>query len=435
MKLKLKQVVPKPNNTTIVIYYSHAGQEMRYPTGVSISSEKNSKREYKDWDYSKNMLKTYVADFETKKAKINALVEKANAIISEKYKMDILLSKKELEELLTQEEQFRTKNIAANFSELYPGFLEMKRQQFEANNSIQSLKDFTSTRNLLYDYEAYKGRKYKVYEIDNLWFKDFTNFMRLERAESIGEYKYHTKGNMADKTIKKRYDVLSQYFDYLKDLKINVTDTIDKLKKYKSREIKPIRTDKVTLNIQEIHQLYKFNFDDKKLENIRDVFVFDCFTGIRFEDLRKFDKQFIEQKDEGFIYKKIASKTKHSSAVKYVIPLCDIALEILKKYNYKLPIISNQKSNDYLKEALKKTGYFDGVTELQHKDTGEYKRRYEAITMHKGRDTFISNLVDTTPLNELMKYTGHTKLSTLQGYIDTNREVKMNYIKAFNQPK
>jgi integrase len=54
--------------------------------------------------------------------------------------------------------------------------------------------------------------------------------------------------------------------------------------------------------------------------------------------------------------------------------------------------------------------------------------------MHKGRDSFITNLVDSTPLNTLMKYTGHSKLSTLQGYIDTNREVETDpIIKAFNR--
>jgi hypothetical protein len=76
--------------------------------------------------------------------------------------------------------------------------------------------------------------------------------------------------------------------------------------------------------------------------------------------------------------------------------------------------------------------FLNTYTQIIDKETGNYKRRYEAITLHKGRDSFITNLVDTTPLNELMKYTGHKKPSTLQGYIDKKRPVKMDYVKIFD---
>ena len=66
--------------------------------------------------------------------------------------------------------------------------------------------------------------------------------------------------------------------------------------------------------------------------------------------------------------------------------------------------ITGQYGNRAIKEALQITGLFDDITQNKHKDTKENKRRFEAITLHKGRDSFITNLVDTTPLNELMKY-------------------------------
>ena len=143
-----------------------------------------------------------------------------------------------------------------------------------------------------------------------------------------------------------------------------------------------------------------------------------------------FDKRFIfKQKDSGgFIYKKAASKT----GIDYNIPLCQIVIEILEKYEYELPKITDQYGNRAIKESLKKTEMFNELTQIKDKETGEYKHRYEAITLHKGRNSFITNLVDTTPLNELMKYTGHKKLSTLQSYIDVRRPVKMDYIKVFD---
>ena len=112
--------------------------------------------------------------------------------------------------------------------------------------------------------------------------------------------------------------------------------------------------------------------------------------------------------------------------------MCNIVIEILEKYNYKLPY--HLKPNLDIKDALEITKLFDEPTNIIDKNTGDEKLKYECISMHKGRDSFITNLVDSTPLNTLMKYTGHSKLSTLQGYIDTNREVETDpIIKAFNR--
>ena len=79
---------------------------------------------------------------------------------------------------------------------------------------------------------------------------------------------------------------------------------------------------------------------------------------------------------------------------------------------------------------------FDDPTNIIDKKTGEDKLRYNCISLHKGRDSFITNLVDTSiPLNTLLKYTGHTKLSTLQGYIDTSRDIDTTHISIFNRKK
>ncbi|RYF93884.1 MAG: hypothetical protein EOO02_23960 [Chitinophagaceae bacterium] len=192
------------------------------------------------------------------------------------------------------------------------------------------------------------------------------------------------------------------------------------------------------MTVQEVHELYDHPFSEKNLSNIRDLFVFICLTGLRWEDVRQFDARFIFPSADGAgkVYKKKAYKTRSSSGKTFEIPLCDIALEILKKHGGSLKplMVSNVEANRRVKDALEETGRFHTITEIKDKHTGEYLRRFEAVTMHKGRDSFISNLVDITPLNELMKYTAHSKLSTLQGYLDRNRPVSMNYItKTFNR--
>ena len=113
--------------------------------------------------------------------------------------------------------------------------------------------------------------------------------------------------------------------------------------------------------------------------------------------------------------------------------MCDTALEILNKYDNKLPHPPNP--NIAIKAALKETDYFTEPSQIVDKKTGLEKMKYECISLHKGRDSFITNLVDFAPLNQLMKYTGHSKLSTLQGYIDNSREVDTTPIKIFNRKK
>jgi len=430
--MKKKQVYPKPNNTSIVIYYSMNGNEMRYPTGITISKEKK-KGKYVDWNYKLNMLKPYVNDFDVKKKTISDLCIKANSLLSQNFEAGISLTPAELKQLLEHHQEVTHATSNSLLLTLYSDFLQSKKEKFLATNTIISLKDFTSTKYLLEAFEAHEGRHFRVSKLTDMnWLSSLLNFMRSKHPEKIGDYKLRTQGKLNDKTIKKRFDVIAQFADYLKDRNILTFDAVHSLKKFRNQQIKVKEAQKETLTIDEVHKLFNFKFKDPKLNNIRDIFVFLCFTGIRFQDLVEFDKRFIKvhKSGEGFVYIKKASKNK----IEYNIPLCGIVLEILEKYDYKLPVRSNVESNLLIKEALKQVGIFEGLTESKHKITGEYKERYEAITMHKARDTFITNLIDTTPLNELMKYTGHKKLTTLQGYIDKRRDVKMNYVQIFDKP-
>ena len=83
MKPKLKKVIAQPNNTSIIIYYSRDGEQMRFPTGIKISNKKTGKGKFIDWDYSRNLLKPSVSDFEELNNKIQNLTDKANRILSE----------------------------------------------------------------------------------------------------------------------------------------------------------------------------------------------------------------------------------------------------------------------------------------------------------------------------------------------------------------
>lgn len=419
-----------------MVYYSKDGI-LRFPTGITISKEKNKDGKFKEWDYKSVFIKPTVPDYQLRKDKLDFWLKKANDILSSKYSEGHVLTAAELKTLLMSEEAANEITRTAELVKMYEQFWERKKQYFHSRGKPISLKDYTSLKHMLYDYEAVKGRTLKIKEVDRFFLEDLLNWMRQPNPERIGDYEFKTAGAQNPKTCQKRFAVFLQYFVFLKDLKIVDQSIVDMIRRFTAKEIRVVRTHKVTLTVSEVHKLYEYEFGNQRLNNIRDLFVFTCFTGLRWADLNNFDSRFIKTSADGSgkVYKRKAIKTADSSGASYEIPLCNIALKILHRHGNSLKplLISNTKTNEYIKEALQITGYFNDISEVVDKETKEYKRRYEAITIHKGRDTFISNLVQTTPLNEVMKYTGHTKLSTLQEYIDQSRQVSMNYIKIFNK--
>lgn len=436
--VKHKQATVRLNNSSVVIYYSFQGNEMRYPTGVRLEGIKGRDGKYSGWDYKNNRLKILTSSgpksyavkaLEAKQKRIDELLNRANNLINEYFSKGMEMYAQHLTNLLNNVDEIKFTAANASFFEYFNEFVERKKEHFTARGKIISLKDYNSTLLLLKDFEKSKDYDLRIEYINNLWLEDFVNYMSIKHPKYYGDYKVNSVGEMANSTIKKRLDILAEFFSFLKELKVVTVEQDEMVRKFKkSIKRQPIR--KETLEIAEIHKLYKYKFKNSSDIQIRDLFVFLCLTGIRYQDLVGFDKKFIRKSKmgEGYVYIKAASKT----SLDYNIPLCKIVLEILEKYNYELPKISGQYGNRAIKDALRKTKLFDDYTQIIDKNTKEFKKRYEAITLHKGRDSFITNLVDTTPLNELMKYTGHRKLSTLQGYIDKKRPVKMDYIKVFD---
>jgi len=163
------------------------------------------------------MLRTYVDDFDAKKAKINELAEKANSYLSEQYKKGLMVSKEELETFLNKDVEAKGATLHTCLLDLYDDFLHMKRTKFLAKGTIASLKNYTSTRNLLQDFEAVKGKKFRVHEISKFWLDDITTFMRIKPPKMVGSYKLKRQDKMNEATIGKRFDVFKEYFEYLND--------------------------------------------------------------------------------------------------------------------------------------------------------------------------------------------------------------------------
>lgn len=119
------------------------------------------------------------------------------------------------------------------------------------------------------------------------------------------------------------------------------------------------KSTRVYLNQQEINAIWKKKFATRRLDQVRDIFIFSCFTGISYIDLCSLTQANIKLGFDNRLWVKI---NRHKTKQPAHIPLLKIPLQILEKYKRQyndepiFPISSNQKMNEYLKEIANLCG-------------------------------------------------------------------------------
>jgi integrase len=426
------------NNGSVAIYYGVNGI-MRFPTGVKISKEKDKQSKFKEWDYKKKMISSEVEN----STKMNKIVKdwltKADDIVSQNLIDGVTIKADELNKILTRLKDGIVRLKTGLFLDNYLNFHERKRVQLveRKGKSDESFKTYITFMNTIYDFQAENNIMLKISDVTNKdWLDIFHSWLTKARPKEIvskdGEvYKFHSIGKLKPASIDKRFEVLTGFFSYLKEKELIKDDAF--LRNYKRTEIVISPKIKTTLSIGEIHKLYNHKFEDETKEKVKLLFLFSCLTGFRWKDIENFNKVFISDFKGRKVYKHIASKTKKKNGKVATIPLSNLAIEILEKLNYELKLYSNGYTNLILHDLLKETEMFDDLTLSEDSDTGKLHKRYELISMHRGRDTFITNLINIVPLHELMSYTSHEKLSTLQKYIDYSRDINPEYVTIFDK--
>lgn len=194
----------------------------------------------------------------------------------------------------------------------------------------------------------------------------------------------------------------------------------------------------IFLTWEELNQMRNCVIPENKqyLERVRDVFLFCCFTGLRYSDVFNLKRNDVR---EDYI-----EVTTVKTADRLVIELNDHSRSILLKYrdvrfenNKVLPVISNQKMNEYLKELGELAGINEPITEIYYKGSERIEitmPKYALLGTHAGRRTFICNaLALGIPAQVIMKWTGHSDYKAMRPYIDIADDVKANAMSKFNQ--
>lgn len=280
-----------------------------------------------------------------------------------------------------------------------------------------TLKVYTGLANHLRAFEATTGTSLTFESLDHGLLKRFQGYLAIQKnkTDKLGR-KYES--SMNNVTAAKQMSTLKTLLNYARTIyKVKVNQDY--------RDYKVIRKDSefevITLTMDEFAAVYNLDLsENKRLDTVRDVFCFACATGLRFGDLVQLRREHIRNDNT---IRLTADKT----GQKLVIPLNPISYSILQKYADKmrpLPMISNQKTNDYIKEIGKMAGIDTPIEKVRMRGVTkvvESFKKYELLSVHVGRKSFITlSLEKGIAIQEVMSLSGHTTFKAFKRYVDVN---------------
>ncbi len=255
--------------------------------------------------------------------------------------------------------------------------------------SINTYKKYVTALNHTKEFLQYQFnvKDIQLKNIDLAFLNDFDFFLRKEK---------NCNNNSTIKYIRNFGKIVKQAY-------ANGWIEKDPFIKYKGK-VKEKERD--FLSEQEIENIINKSFGIERLTLVRDIFIFSCFTGLAYIDVKQLKPNNISIGIDG---DKWIFKNRQKTDTTSKIPLLPTALEIIKKYenhpvcineNRLLPILSNQKMNAYLKEIA-------DVCKIN-----------KELTFHIARHTFATTvtLSNGVPIETVSKMLGHTNLKTTQHY-------------------
>lgn len=404
--------VPIVDNVPIRMRVTYARHRIEFTTGYRTDVAK--------WDADKqrvrngctNKLKQTAAEIN---ADLNEYSNSVQAIFKEFEVRDAVPSPEELKRAFSA--RYGNKENAPNTVTFFSAFDEFVKEEGKTNNwTISTYEKFGAVKKHLEDFGS--GLTFEVF--DEACLTDYTGYLR-------------EKKQMRNSTIGKQVGFLKWFLRWAFRKGYSDNRAFDRFKpKLKSTQKKVI-----FLTWAELTKLREFAIPSGKqhLDKVRDVFLFSCFSGLRYSDvanLRRAD-----------VFGDHIDITTVKTADSLTIELNDHSRAILDKYrdihfegDKALPVISNQKMNDYLKELCRLAEIDEPVRETYYRGNeriDEVYPKYELIGTHAGRRTFICNaLALGIPAQVVMKWTGHSDYKAMKPYIDIADDIKANAMSRFN---
>lgn len=295
-------------------------------------------------------------------------------------------------------------------------FLQVQKEQFDVEDIYLKYKgeDIKPSKTIIEVFNLHNSRMEKLIGIEYSK-STFIKFIEVKKhIENFLFYRYKKK-NIALEDISLKF--LNDFDYYLKTemnfKQITINKSIQRVRKiiklaiaegfivtdpfllYKPKKVINTITYLTTF---ELSKLENFKFSQIRLEQVRDMFIFCCYTGLPYLEMSILTQKHIVEKFDGKLWIDMyRQKTKRQ----FSIPLLPKATFIINKYKNDtnlLPVISNQKFNSYLKEIAEIVG-------IEKK-----------LTHHVARKTFATTvlLYNDVPIEVVSELLGHSKISTTQ---------------------
>lgn len=405
-------------NVPIRMRVNFASKRIEFTTGYRIDATK--------WDADKQRVKNGCSN------KLKQSASEINASLLEYYtEIQSIFKRFEVEDVIPTPEQIKEafnalhkpvseepkpkkEALPCDFFQVFDDFVEDSGRQ---NNWTDStFEKFAAVKNHLTNFR--EGLTFEFFDERGL--NDYVGYLRDVKE-------------MRNSTIGKQLSFLKWFLRWAYKKGVHQNNAYDSYKpKLKSTQKKII-----FLTWNELNRLREFKIlPTSRLSNVRDIFLFQCFTGLRYSDVFNLRRSDIK----GDHIEVTTVKTSDS----LIIELNNHSKAILDKYkdvafedDKVLPVITNQKMNDYLKELAEMAGIDEPVRQTYYKGNeriDDVTPKYALLGTHAGRRTFICNaLALGIPPQVVMKWTGHSDYKSMKPYIDIADDIKANAMSKFNQ--
>jgi integrase len=377
---------PKSNKTekAIFCYIRDSGKTLCLHVGERI--------EPKLWDIKgQKARRSYVGHPELNDY-LNSYRERIKKIIRAAKIEDPLMPFEQIKRIILKE----VKNKSAfDFFQVLDIFIETRKPLVSKSTTSKyktikkHIKDCCSTNNFTVTFDTI----------------DFNFFDRL--------HNYFLSVEISNNTIHKNIQHIKSFLRWAYEREYT---KINKFEDFKN--VKEVQTDQIALTKEDMDKIINCKKLSDKLQIVRDIFLFQLYTGQRYSDISKFNMS--DVKNSTWYIRQI--KTKKIME----IPLIEPALQILHKYNNTLPMITNQKLNVYLKELGQAAKLNDKVTVTKYYGAERKEEQFfkhELLTTHTARRTFVS-LTSYGGVNQqvVKSFTGHGTDKMVNQYFKKNNE-------------
>lgn len=260
----------------------------------------------------------------------------------------------------------------------------------------------------------------------------FTDFS----TETMNKYVSHLSKRMRNDKIKKMLSSLKEFLTYANRNNFPVNKEFFEYEPMLESSRKEVRY----LTTDELKTIINLELEEgSSMDMTRDFFVFQCFTGLRYSDIKQLKHDNIREVEDGKYEIDILTK-KDKDRIPF--PLAKTATRIYKKYKDNLydngvvfPVISNQKFNDHLKELGKlaelKGEWIDYQYNLDKVE--KVKIPKSDLASHVGRRTFVvTALNEGIELDLISQITSHSDIEAMRPYIASTRKGKQKVVDALD---